>query len=64
MPTSNVSLRDIAAAITDELQLGDSSLSVSQVTISVTYQVDKQARQDDWLDDWYQEFKQRKVSPF
>lgn len=61
--TPDISLRDIAAALTDELQLGDSTLSVSQVTISVTYQVE-QARQDDWLDDWYQEFKQRKVSPF
>lgn len=64
MPTSNVSLRDIAAAITDELQLGDSSLSVSQVTVSVTYQVNKQTRQDDWLDDWYQDFKRREISPF
>lgn len=65
MLTSNISLKDIAAAIADELQLSDAErISVSQVTVSVTYQVDRQARQDDWLDDWYQEFKQRDMVPF
>jgi hypothetical protein len=65
MPTVNTSLKDIAAAIADELQLSDSELlSVSQVTVSVTYQVDRQAKQDDWLDEWYEEFKQRDMTPF
>lgn len=65
MPTSNISLDDIAAAIVDELQLSDTELlSVSQVTVSITYQVDRQAKQDDWMDEWYQEFKQREVIPF
>lgn len=65
MLTSNISLKDIAAAIADELQLSDAErVSVSQVTVSVTYQVDRQADQDDWLDDWYQEFKQRDMVPF
>ncbi len=67
MPTtSNISLKDIAAAIADELQLSDAErISVSQVTVSVTYQVDRQATdQEDWLEDWYQEFKQRDMVPF
>lgn len=64
MPTSNISLKDIAAAIVDELQLSNSEfLSISEVTVSVTYKVDKQA-EDDWLDKWYEEFKQREVVPF
>lgn len=65
MPVSNISLKDIAAAVADELQLSDTELlSVTQVTVSVTYQVDRQARQDDWMDEWYEEFKQRDMVPF
>lgn len=66
MPTiESVTLQDIASAIADEQQLGDTELlSVSQITVSVTYQVDKQARQDDWIDQWYEEFKQREMTPF
>ena len=66
MPTSNVSLKDIAAAIADELQLSDSELlSVSQVTVSVTYQVDRSNHQSDWMDEWYEQYKGRKIEvPF
>ena len=66
MPTtSDISLKDIAAAIADELQLSDAErVSVSQVTVSVTYQVDRQARQDDWMDEWYQEYLRHEVTPF
>lgn len=66
MPTiESVTLQDIASAIADELQLSDTELlSVSQITVSVTYQVDRQARQDDWIDQWYEEFKQKEVIPF
>lgn len=65
MPTSNISLKDIAAAIADELQLSDTELlSVSQVTVSVTYQVDRQAKQDDWMDEWYEEYLKHEVTPF
>lgn len=65
MPTSNISLNDIAAAIADELQLSDTELlSVSQVTVSVTYQVDRQTKQDDWMDEWYEDYLKREVVPF
>lgn len=65
MPASDISLKDIAAAIADELQLSDNELlSVSQVTVSVTYQVDRQGKQDDWMDEWYEEFRQRDMVPF
>lgn len=64
MPTSNVSLKDIAAAIADELQLSDAEcISVSQVTVSVTYQVDR-SHQSDWMDEWYEKYLEREVSPF
>jgi len=61
---TGISLDDIAAAIADELQLDDAELlSVSQVTVSVTYKVDRQA-EDDWLDKWYNEFMDRELVPF
>lgn len=61
----STTLKDIAAAIADELQLTDNEvLSVSQVTVSVTYQVDRQPIQDDWMDEWYKEFQQKEMTPF
>lgn len=64
MPTSDISLKDIAAAIADELQLSDAErISVSQVTVSVTYQIDP-PHQPDWMDEWYEEFKKRDMVPF
>lgn len=67
MPTtSDISLKDIAAAIADELQLSDAErISVSQVTVSVTYQVDRSRQSDsDWMDEWYEDFKKRELIPF
>lgn len=71
MPTiESVTLKDIMSAIVDELQLGDTEmLSVSQITLSVTYQVDRQTQseaqsEDDWVDRWYEEFEQREIIPF
>lgn len=66
MPTtSDVSLKDIAAAIADELQLSDAErISVSQVTVSVTYQVDRSRQSEsDWMDEWYEDFKKRELVP-
>lgn len=60
-------LRDIAAAIADELQLSDAELvSVSQVTVSITYKVDRDTIQsnDDWMDEWYDQYSKREVVPF
>lgn len=66
MPTLDVSLKDIAMAIADELQLSDTELlSVSQVTVSVTYQVDRSNHPSDWMDEWYEQYKERKIEvPF
>jgi hypothetical protein len=60
---TDISLDDIAAAIADELQLDDAELlSVSQITVSVTYQVDR--HKTDWMDEWYDEFASRELVPF
>lgn len=67
MPTtSDVSLKDIVAAIADELQLSDAErISVSKVTVSVTYQVDRSCQSEsDWMDEWYEDFKKRELVPF
>lgn len=66
MPTtSDISLKDIAAAIANELQLDSAEcLSVTQVTVSVTYSIDRSSGQTDWMDEWYQEFKQKEIIPF
>lgn len=65
MLTSDISLKDIAAAIADELQLSDTELlSITHVTVSVTYQVDRQTQHEDWMDEWLEEFKQRDMVPF
>lgn len=54
-------LRDIAAAIADELQLDDDEL----VTISITYKVERTTQsEDDWMDEWYKTFKKTEVVPF
>lgn len=48
-------LRDIAAAVRDELMLDPTSeVKVSQFTVTVTYSVDSQ--KDDFLDDWYERY--------
>lgn len=48
-------LRDIAAAVADELSLDPTSeIKVSQFTVTVTYSVDSQ--KDDFLDDWYERY--------
>jgi len=63
--TSDISLKDIAAAIADELQLSDAErISVSQVTVSVTYDIDRSSGQDDWMDEWYEEYLKHEVTPF
>lgn len=65
MLTSNISLQDIAAAIADELQLSDAErISVSQVTVSVTYQVDRSNHPSDWMDEWYEDFRKRELILF
>lgn len=58
-------VQDIAAAIADELQLSSTELlSVTQVTVSVTYQVDRESRPRDWMDEWYEEYRKKEVVPF
>lgn len=57
----------IAAAIADQLQLSDTELvSVSQVTVSITYKIDRQENKEDsdWIDQWYQEYTDREIIPF
>lgn len=49
-------LEEIARAVADELQLTDDSISVSQVTVAVTYSV---TRQDDFIDEWYESYLAR-----
>ena len=52
-------LRDIAMAVTDELQLtSDEFVSVSQVTVMVTYSVSRQVDGpgDDFIDEWYKSY--------
>lgn len=63
---TSISLDDIRAAIVDELQLSDAELlSVSQVTVSVTYQVDRQTTsQEDWMDEWYNAYLDSELVPF
>lgn len=48
-------LQEIAAAVADELQLDTPArVSISEVTIAVTYQVDHHQR--DFIDEWYDEY--------
>ena len=64
---SSINLNDIAAAIADELQLSDAErVSVSQVTVAITYQVDRtdDVHQHDWMDEWYQQYLERELVPF
>ena len=58
-------VQDIAAAVADELQLSSAELlSVTQVTVSITYKVDRESHPDDWMDEWYEEYCKREVVPF
>lgn len=51
-----VTLESIAQAVADELQLSvDESVSVSQVTIAITFDTHRH----DWLDDWYEKYASR-----
>jgi hypothetical protein len=55
-------LRDIARAVTDELQLtSDEFVSVSQVTVMVTYSVSRQTDgpDDEFVDEWYRSYLDR-----
>ena len=55
MLLEGTTLRDIAAAVRDELMLDPTSeIKISQLTITVTYSVDDQ--KDDFLDDWYERY--------
>lgn len=50
----STTLRDIAQAVADELELDSvSRVSVSQVTVTITYEVQ---RHPDLLDQWYDEW--------
>ncbi len=49
----SLKLEDIARAVADELQLTtDDSISISQVTVAVTYSVNRQ----DFIDEWYEDY--------
>ena len=57
-----VTLESIAQAVADELRLGASDdVSVSQVTVAVTYEIHK--HDDSWLEDWYEKYSRENV-PF
>lgn len=58
-----VTLESIAQAVADELRLGASDdVSVSQVTVAVTYEIHKHD-DDSWLEDWYERYSRESV-PF
>lgn len=46
-------LREIAIAVADELQLTEEDVSINQVTIVVTYSVE---HQPDFIDEWYENY--------
>lgn len=53
----NFGLQDIAKAVADELGLDShDSVTINQVTVSVTYSVDHQT---DFIDDWYESYLAR-----
>lgn len=52
MVLGGTTLKDIAAAVADELMLDSAEVTVSQVTVTVTYSVDRH----DFLDDWYDRY--------
>ena len=56
---AGASLRDIASAVADELQLTADSITVSQVTVIVTYSLDD--KHVDFMDDWYNEYLNRQA---
>lgn len=53
----NFGLQDIAKAVADELGLDShDSVTINQVTVSVTYSVDHKT---DFIDDWYESYLTR-----
>lgn len=53
----NFGLQDIAKAVADELGLDShDSVTINQVTVSVTYSIDHQT---DFIDDWYESYLAR-----
>ena len=56
---AGASLRDIANAVADELQLTADNITVSQVTVIVTYSLDD--KHVDFMDDWYNEYLNRQA---
>lgn len=64
---NSTTLRDIASAVADELQLDAADrLSVTEITVSVTYAVRREEEDfaSDWLDRWYDEQAERFDIPF
>lgn len=53
----STTLKDIAAAVADELMLDDvSEIKVSQVSVTVVYSVDNKK---DFIDEWYESYLAR-----
>lgn len=52
MMLNGTTIRDIAEAVADELMLDSTEVTISQVTVTVTYSVGNQ----DFLDDWYDRY--------
>lgn len=53
----STTLKDIAAAVADELMLDDvSEIKVSQVSVTVVYSVD---HKKDFIDEWYESYLAR-----
>ena len=58
-----ITLESIAQAVADELRLdSNDSISVSQVMVAVTYEIQRQDN-DSWLEDWYERYSRENV-PF
>lgn len=61
--TEVMKLQDVIMAVADELQLAtDDNVSVSQVTVTITYSMEHQNHQDDqddFIDDWYKSYLDR-----
>lgn len=58
--TEVMKLQDIIMAVADELQLAtDDNVSVSQVTVMITYSVKQPVHQDDFIDEWYKNYLEK-----